>query len=244
MTPSILGPSAQGPRSPEVLPSSPYHEVMSSHPRTAAVPARPWSRLLAILTAPLLALLVVLGAPGAALAHDHLVSSDPADGAELDSSPSQITLTFSDEPLDVSPVITIADADGKTVWDEKPQIDGNDVIADLSDTPLPKGKATIRWRVVSADGHPIEGSLTMTVKNAPSPSASETTAAASTDAASTDPASTEATTSAPATDASQASEDTGLGAGALAAIIVIPLLVVIALGVWFWRRSRARTDRS
>lgn len=118
------------------------------------------SVLLALVAALLLALAL---APPAAHAHDTLIATDPEDGATLETSPEQITLTYSANILDVSPVVRISDEDGELLTEITPRVEGPDAIADIAD-PLPAGTHTIQWRVVSSDGHPIEGTFTITVE--------------------------------------------------------------------------------
>lgn len=123
------------------------------------------SVLLALAAALLLALAL---APPPAHAHDTLIATDPEDGATLETSPEQITLTYSANILDVSPVVRISDEDGELLTEITPRVDGPDAIADITE-PLPAGTHTIQWRVVSSDGHPIEGALTITVEQDPAP---------------------------------------------------------------------------
>ncbi|EWS81942.1 copC domain protein [Brachybacterium phenoliresistens] len=121
-------------------------------------------RLPALLALALLPVLLVMGAAAPAFAHDHLVSSDPEDGAQLEASPEAITLTFSADVMDVSPVVRIVDAQEQTVLEETPTIDGTTATLAL-DEPLPAGDYTVQWRVVSSDGHPIEGTFAIAVQN-------------------------------------------------------------------------------
>lgn len=116
---------------------------------------------LSLLLAVLLALVLALPAP--ARAHDTLISTDPEDGASLETSPEELTLTFSGDLLDVSPVVRIITEDGTQLADITPQVEGPTATAALED-PLPRGTHTVAWRVVSGDGHPIEGSFTITVE--------------------------------------------------------------------------------
>ena len=116
---------------------------------------------LAALFAALLAALLALGAP--AQAHDTLLESDPADGATLETSPEAITLTFSADILDVSPLVRITDENGEQLAEITPSIDGPVATATLEE-PLPAGTSTVQWRVVSSDGHPIEGTFEVTVE--------------------------------------------------------------------------------
>lgn len=139
--------------------------MLSTGPRASALPAsaRPAS-LLALCAATMLAAFAMLSIP--AYAHDTLISSDPADGDTLKTSPESITLTYSADILEVSPAVRIVDEAGETVADMEPTVDGPEVTATLAD-PLPAGDYTVQWRVVSSDGHPIEGSVDITVEQDP-----------------------------------------------------------------------------
>ncbi|WP_193116858.1 copper resistance CopC family protein [Brachybacterium tyrofermentans] len=136
--------------------------MLSTGPRSSALPVsvRPAS-LLALCAATMLAAFAMLSIP--AYAHDTLISSDPADGDTLETSPESITLTYSADILEVSPAVRIVDEAGETIADVEPTVDGPDVTAELAD-PLPAGDYTVQWRVVSSDGHPIEGSVDITVE--------------------------------------------------------------------------------
>ncbi|MEU8268383.1 copper resistance CopC family protein [Sphaerisporangium sp. NPDC049002] len=140
---------------------------------------------------------IVLGTAFAApaLAHTALKSSDPKKGATVESL-DEVTLTFNEAVR--FPVVLVRDAGGHAYHDGKPKIDGPKVIQKVSGA-LPSGKYTIAWRVVSDDGHPIEGEIPFTVKApeaspsaSPVPSPQESTAAPST-AAATTPAPVDAT---------------------------------------------------
>lgn len=136
--------------------------------------------LLALATALLLALMMAL--PGTARAHDTLISSDPEDGATLETSPEAITLTYSADILDVSPLVLITDDSGTELAEITPTVEGPTVTATLP-APLPAGTHSVQWRVVSSDGHPIEGELTLTVEQeAAAPAASAAPAPAPSDA--------------------------------------------------------------
>ncbi|MFC5729619.1 MULTISPECIES: copper resistance protein CopC [Nocardioides] len=115
----------------------------------------------------LLTLLWVCLTAAPASAHATLVSSDPTEGAVLAESPSEVTFTF-DEPVRLVPdALQAFDADGDPVAIE-PSGSGAIVTGDLPDG-LDEGTYVVAWRVVSADGHPIAGSLTFHV-GAASPS--------------------------------------------------------------------------
>ncbi|HMO11449.1 MAG TPA: copper resistance protein CopC [Actinotalea sp.] len=101
---------------------------------------------------------VIVAAP--ALAHDELVETEPADGAVLESAPGSVDLTFSAEVLDISPTVVITGPAGPV--DTVTTVAGTSVTAALQ-TPLPPGSYAVAWRVVSSDGHPIQGGFGFTV---------------------------------------------------------------------------------
>lgn len=123
-------------------------------------------RVPAFVLAVLVAVLTVLGTATSASAHATLVSTDPAEGAVLPEAPAEVTFTF-DEPVQLVPDGLLAfDAEGKRV-DLEAKASGVEVQGELPGD-LANGTYVITWRVVSADGHPIAGSLTFHV-GAPSP---------------------------------------------------------------------------
>lgn len=171
---------------------------------------------LAALFAALLAALLALGAP--AQAHDTLLESDPADGATLETSPEAITLTFSADVLEVSPLVRITDESGEQLAEITPSVDGPVATATLEE-PLPAGTSTVQWRVVSSDGHPIEGTFEVTVEQ--EAAAEETTEAPAEESA-------PAETTAPAEEGEQATAE---AAEEESGSSMTPLLIVLGVAV-------------
>ncbi|HET7683943.1 MAG TPA: copper resistance protein CopC [Marmoricola sp.] len=102
-----------------------------------------------------------------ASAHASLVSSTPAEGEVVQAAPEQATFTF-DEPVQLrSGGVQVFDAAGQLLESSARTTDAT-LVVDLPDA-LPDGSYVVSWRVVSADGHPVAGSLTFSVG---SPSAS------------------------------------------------------------------------
>ncbi|WP_433509057.1 copper resistance CopC family protein [Nonomuraea sp. CA-143628] len=121
----------------------------------------------------------------AALAHDSLKSSSPAKGATV-SGIQTIELEYSSRVR--FPLVVLRTADGKTIRLGEPQADGPKVSTTVP-TQLAGGSYVIAWRVVSSDGHPIEGEIPFTVKGGATASATEAASAApATSAESTRPA--------------------------------------------------------
>ncbi|MFC4007267.1 copper resistance protein CopC [Nonomuraea purpurea] len=110
-----------------------------------------------------------------AFAHDALKSSSPAKNAVI-SSPKEIELEYSAGVK--FPFVVLHDAAGKTVELGEPRLAGPKVFADVQG-PLAPGPYTIAWRVVSSDGHPIEGEIPFSVKGSSSSSASPSSVAES-----------------------------------------------------------------
>lgn len=108
-----------------------------------------------------LAILVGVLALGttAASAHATLKSSSPADGQSVLTSPSEIRITFSEAVTTISGGLSVLDADGKTVDTGNSEIvDGRTLVAPISES-LSDGTYVATYRVLSADGHPVSGSL-------------------------------------------------------------------------------------
>ncbi|MEQ1937789.1 copper resistance CopC/CopD family protein [Mesorhizobium sp. CN5-321] len=108
----------------------------------------------------LIALLFWLALPAMAFAHAALISADPGDGAVLAQAPARFSLTFN-EP--VSPlVLTLVRPNGTPERLSGFEVDGGTVAIDAP-RDLGKGTHVLSWRVVSADGHPVGGSLLFSI---------------------------------------------------------------------------------
>ncbi|NUR84946.1 MAG: copper resistance protein CopC [Nonomuraea sp.] len=106
----------------------------------------------------------------AALAHDSLKSSNPAKDANVAKLES-IDLEYTGRIR--FPTVVLHDAQGKQVTLGQPQADGDKVTVPVP-AQLPDGAYTVAWRVVSSDGHPIEGEIPFTVgTGAAAPQASQ-----------------------------------------------------------------------
>jgi methionine-rich copper-binding protein CopC len=97
-----------------------------------------------------------------ATAHDRLVASDPSAGEVLPAAPAAVTLTFDQAVLPISPVLVVLDATGAAVVDDPPSVEGR-VVTVAAPPGLPPGVYHVAWRVVSGDGHPVEGTFTFEV---------------------------------------------------------------------------------
>ena len=107
------------------------------------------------LVAALAALLVVGAIP--VLAHAELVSSDPADGAQLADPPTTVTLVFS-EGLDASRSSFRLNKDGANIGVGTVAANG-DTEMTLTGLALEPGDYLIRWTSAADDGHLERGQL-------------------------------------------------------------------------------------
>ncbi|WP_326637967.1 copper resistance protein CopC [Streptosporangium sp. NBC_01755] len=119
-----------------------------------------------------------------ALAHDRLKSSDPAKGAKVESL-EEVKLTFTASVRFPNVVVRSGDENHQ---DGKPVVDGA-VVTQKVKGDLPPGDYVIAYRVVSSDGHPIEGEIPFTLLGSASPS--ESPSPSPSEAASESPAAAE-----------------------------------------------------
>jgi methionine-rich copper-binding protein CopC len=113
----------------------------------------------------LLSLVGMLGAAAPAFAHSQLEGSDPADGASLDAGPPRISLTFNEDMPPGFDVVTVVGPDGK-VW-QNGEVTTSGPTVSVPVAPLgPAGRYQVGYRVVSADGHPVQGTTSFTLTRA------------------------------------------------------------------------------
>ncbi|EFQ83975.1 copper resistance protein CopC [Aeromicrobium marinum DSM 15272] len=102
-------------------------------------------------------------------AHAGLVSSDPADGSSLTEAPDEVTVSFN-ENVARPAFLALTAPDGTAVDLGEPRIVDATVTADVPDLPL-RGSYALSYRVVSADGHPVEGTVTFELLTGAEPAA-------------------------------------------------------------------------
>jgi copper resistance protein C len=106
--------------------------------------------------------------PTLALAHAVLVKSSPGARATLPEPPGRVELWFNERLEPAYSRASVLDAAGA-------QVDLRDVAVSRDDpkrltVSLPSlgpGRYTVRFRVLSVDGHVVESSMTFTIKNRP-----------------------------------------------------------------------------
>ncbi|WP_367402683.1 copper resistance CopC family protein [Kocuria marina] len=136
----------------------------------AASSAAPHARLsqrsttsLAALFAALLALALVVATAGPASAHDELVRTNPQADAKLQKAPTTLELTFSGNIQDIGSEVRVTDSHGTDMTRGTLAAQNTAVSQPLREGGDEDETYTVTWRVVSQDGHPIEGTFTYTV---------------------------------------------------------------------------------
>lgn len=130
-------------------------------------------RLPALVAATAALLMVSLAAASPAAAHDQLVASDPAADSTVETMPAELTLTYSAELIDAGAdgtVVEVLSPTGADVATGAPALNGAVVTVPLAEA-AEAGAYTVNWRVVSSDGHPIDGTFAFTVTTPTAPSA-------------------------------------------------------------------------
>jgi methionine-rich copper-binding protein CopC len=103
----------------------------------------------------------VLLAATPASAHSQLRSTEPTAKATVTTPLAQVTLTFDEQVRGRFSTVVVRDATGRSWSDGAVQVVDDDVHQAVY--PLRSGAYTVAWRVVSADGHPVEGEYGFTV---------------------------------------------------------------------------------
>lgn len=124
------------------------------HTHAQATPFR--IRIAAVSTAVIALLAVMFGAATPALAHDQLVSTEVISGS--DGSAQAVQLSFNNNLIELGAEFVVLDASGENVAEGTPEISGMDVRQAVKAGLAPE-VYNVAWHVVSSDGHPIEGAF-------------------------------------------------------------------------------------
>ncbi len=115
-----------------------------------------------------IAVVGILAAPASAFAHASLRDPSPGYRARLGSGPAAVVLRFDQAVTAFPDSIVVLDAKGRILSDQAASgADARVVLAPVR--PLPRGAYTVRWHVLSADGHPVSGVYTFGVRVAAPP---------------------------------------------------------------------------
>lgn len=122
------------------------------------------ARIAAGIAATALAVGSWIAATAPASAHDELISSSPGTNSVVATMPDTLTLTYNEDVMTVGDEVALTDGSGNTVTTGEPTIDGAVVSIPVPNaSSLADGAYSLAWRVVSADGHPVEGTIVFSV---------------------------------------------------------------------------------
>lgn len=100
------------------------------------------------------------------LAHAMLVKAEPARRAALVKAPVQVRLWFNEGVEKDYAALTVLDESKRPLTEVIPQISADDPKSIVLPLPeLPPGKYTVKFRVLSVDGHVVDSSYDFTVKS-------------------------------------------------------------------------------
>ena len=209
----LRGPRSGGPRPPQ-------------HFRSA------YARLVKRVIVLLGILLIALTAPGLARAHSDLESTSPADGERLSAAPTELTFVFSEELLPDFVNFVAVDAAEQTTELTVTGVHGATAVIAWP-AALPGGEWRVEYRVVSQDGHPVNGHISFSypaVSPSPSPSSASPapTATPTPTPTSASPA-PQSSSAAPSPSASPAADESPTSPGWMIALIAVGILVIIAI---------------
>ncbi|MTE11979.1 copper resistance CopC family protein [Nocardia aurantiaca] len=122
-------------------------------------------RLLAGLITGLLVTGFALLGGGVADAHSAPIASSPDNGAQIDTSPATVSITFNESLQPAYPSMTVTGPDGNLWSKGQPKVEGPTISIEVGELG-PVGEYKIAYRVTSADGHPVSGTRSFTLTKA------------------------------------------------------------------------------
>jgi hypothetical protein len=185
----------------------------------------------------LLAVLAIAVGASPVAAHAELESSDPQDGATMATAPAAVSFTFGEQILPEGNAVTLTDVAAGTRLEVGPvEVEGDTVSVAWPETSA-AGEFRAAYRVVSEDGHPIDGTISFTVQRAVGDVAATPGAASASPTTSPTPTVSATPSSSPASPAPQEGD---ADAGFLAWVLGIGVAVLLGAlaGMWVMRRTR------
>ncbi|MGC5309843.1 copper resistance CopC family protein [Micromonospora zamorensis] len=200
--------------------------------------AQPFGALVRFAAA-LCATLAVLLAPAApAWAHNALRESSPTRDAQVASAPERVDLAFAERLDPQFTTIVVTNADKQPVSAGKPTVSGVRATQPLA-AGLAAGTYTVAYRVVSVDGHPVQGSYTFTVMASPVTTPSVAASAGSQAPTPTPTPDSAPSAAVPSPAAGAVSDDDGGGPG-IGVVVALLAGLAVGLGLLVWRLRAGR----
>lgn len=163
-----------------------------------------------------------------ALAHTGLETSTPEQGSTITEKLDKITLTFLTK-IEETSTFTLTSSSDETVEVDDITVSENVLTGNVKDT-LENGKYKINWKIVGADGHPMEGVIDFVIDASEVSDEIEPTNEPI-EVVETDKSNTEEMDN--AVEAEEESSNSTVG-------IIIVLVIIIALAVWWMARRKKK----
>jgi copper transport protein len=105
--------------------------------------------------------------PSSSEAHAYIIQSSPAENEVLNKGPANVKITFNEAIQPVFHSLKVVDEKGKRVDKEDGHVekDHPSILTATLKKNLPEGIYMIRWKVISGDGHPVEGTIPFRIGN-------------------------------------------------------------------------------
>jgi LPXTG-motif cell wall-anchored protein len=104
-----------------------------------------------------------------AQAHTSLELSTPSDKQSIEFMPAELSASFDEDLIEIEGEVVntleLQSADGTNYLLSSPIITGNVVSARVGDREYPAGDYLLKYRVVSADGHPVTGEISFSTQS-------------------------------------------------------------------------------
>ena len=109
---------------------------------------------------------LLLFLPRASYPHAYLMETHPEEASELTESPTQVTLHFLGFLEHVFSKVKVYNSAGDQVSINTKLMDGEDgtVMGTKLNEDLTSGEYTVKWSIISKDGHKLKGSYKFTLK--------------------------------------------------------------------------------
>ncbi len=102
--------------------------------------------------------------PALCFAHVGMLNSTPAKNGFVSSSPEKITVKFGGEVEPAFSKVEVYDQNDKKVSGKTTFLKGNKVMESELDQKLSPGLYTVKWKIMSLDGHSLSEEFTFTIE--------------------------------------------------------------------------------
>lgn len=117
-------------------------------------------------TLPIIIMIMTLVHTDQVFAHASLVKAEPARRAVLSTAPTQVRLWFNEEIEAAFASLSVLDEDKKSITDNKVAVHPEDPKSIVLELPeIPAGRYTVKFRVLSVDGHVVDSEYNFTISD-------------------------------------------------------------------------------